>query len=89
MEFTLLLIVIRLRFDIMRNTNLESKIIHAVWSSVSALNKQVLLQLDDSDLIQQIMKHIDTSSSLSSDDRQDLIGYISSKMMLIRDIAES
>ena len=81
--------VISLKFDTMQNTNLESGIIHAVWSSVSALNKRVLLQLDDTDLIEQIMKHIDRSSNLSSKDRQDLIGYISSKMMLIRDITES
>lgn len=73
----------------MRNINLESRIIHAVWTAVSALNQQVLLQLNDRDLIQQIMKHIDTSSTLSSKDRQDLIGYLSSKTMLIRDIAES
>jgi hypothetical protein len=73
----------------MRNTNIESRIVHAVWSSVSAINQQVLLQLDDQDLIQQIMRQIDKSSTLSSEDRQNLIGYISSKMMLIRDIAGS
>jgi hypothetical protein len=73
----------------MRNTNIESKIVHAVWSSVSAINQQVLLQLDDQDLIQQIMRQIDKSSTLSSEDRQNLIGYISSKMMLIRDMAGS
>jgi hypothetical protein len=73
----------------MRNTNIESKIVHAVWSSVSAINQQVLLQLDDQDLIQQIMRQIDKSSTLSSEDRQNLVGYISSKMMLIRDIAGS
>lgn len=82
-------IVVRLEFSIMRNTNIESKIVHAVWSSVSAINQQVLLQLDDQDLIQQIMRQIDRSSNLSSEDRQNLIGYISSKMMLIRDIAGS
>lgn len=73
----------------MRNTNIESRIIRAVWSSVSAINKQVLLQLDDRDLIQQIMRQIDKSATLTSEDRQSLIGYISSKVMLIRDIAGS
>ncbi|MFM2315153.1 MAG: hypothetical protein RLZZ04_4429 [Cyanobacteriota bacterium] len=73
----------------MRNTNIESRIVHAVWSSVSAINQQVLLQLDDQDLIQQIMRQIDKSSTLTSEDRQNLVGYISSKMMLIRDIAGS
>lgn len=73
----------------MKHTSIESKIVHAVWSSVSAINQQMLLQLDDRDLIQQIMRQIDKSSSLSSEDRQNLIGYISSKVMLIRDIAGS
>ncbi|MEM6613301.1 MAG: hypothetical protein AAF652_13795 [Cyanobacteria bacterium P01_C01_bin.72] len=68
---------------------MESKIIHAVWSSVSAINKQVLMQLDDRDLIQQIMREIDKSSTLTSEDRQNLLGYISSKLLLIRDIAGS
>ncbi|MEL6502467.1 MAG: hypothetical protein AAFR63_04155 [Cyanobacteria bacterium J06631_6] len=73
----------------MRNTNIESRIIHAVWSSVSAINKQMLTQLDDRDLIQQIMREIDKSSTLTSEDRQNLLGYISSKVLLIRDIAGS
>ncbi|MEL6910367.1 MAG: hypothetical protein AAFR62_16630 [Cyanobacteria bacterium J06629_2] len=73
----------------MRNTNIESRIIHAVWSSVSAINKQMLTQLDDRDLIQRIMREIDQSSTLTSEDRQNLLGYISSKVLLIRDIAGS
>ena len=68
---------------------MESRIIHAVWSSVSAINKQMLMQLDDRDLIQQIMREIDKSSTLSSEDRQNLLGYVSSKLLLIRDIAGS
>jgi hypothetical protein len=88
-KYTFLQVVVRLKFNIMRNTNIESKIVHAVWSSVSAINQQVLLQLDDQDLIQQIMRQIDKSSTLSSEDRQNLIGYIRSKMMLIRDMAGS
>ncbi|MEL7418665.1 MAG: hypothetical protein AAGK10_08820, partial [Cyanobacteria bacterium J06555_3] len=87
--FTLLPIIIRLKCGIMRNTNIESRIIHAVWSSVSAINKQMLTQLDDRDLIQRIMREIDQSSTLTSEDRQNLLGYISSKVLLIRDIAGS
>lgn len=68
---------------------MESRIIHTVWSSVSAINKQLLMQLDDRDLIQQIMREIDKSSTLTSEDRQNLLGYVSSKLLLIRDIAGS
>ncbi len=73
----------------MSNTNIESSIVRAVWSSVEALNHQVLLQLNDPDLIQQIMKQVDRVATLSSEDRQSLIDYVSSKVMLIRDIAGS
>lgn len=73
----------------MRNTNIESSIVRAVWSSVEALNHQVLLQLNDTDLIQQIMKQVERAATLSSQERQSLIDYVSSKVMLIRDIAGS
>jgi hypothetical protein len=73
----------------MNDVNLESKIIRAVWSSVEAINSQVLLQLNDSDLIQQIIKQVDQTSVLSWEERLSLINYTASKVMLIRDIAAS
>ncbi len=73
----------------MNNVNLESKIIRAVWSSVEAINSQVLLQLNDSDLIQQIIKQVDQTSVLSWEERLSLINYTASRVMLIRDIAAS
>ncbi|MBE9044859.1 hypothetical protein IQ255_10650 [Pleurocapsales cyanobacterium LEGE 10410] len=72
----------------MRNTNIESSIIHAVWSSVETINKKALLQLNDNDLIEQIIKQIERNSAFKLHDRQSLMDYISSKVRLIRDIAE-
>ena len=73
----------------MNNINLESKIVRTVWSSVEAINDRILLQLNDSDLIHQVIKQADATSVLSLEERQSLINYISSKVMLIRDIAGS
>lgn len=73
----------------MNNVNLESKIVRTVWSSVEAINDRILLQLNDSDLIHQVIKQADATSVLSLEERQSLINYISSKVMLIRDIASS
>ncbi|MDJ0588822.1 MAG: hypothetical protein QNJ72_02345 [Pleurocapsa sp. MO_226.B13] len=73
----------------MNNINLKSDILRAVWSSVEAINKRTLLQLDDTDLIHQIMRQVDDASILTSEDRQSLIDYIKSKVLLIRDIADS
>ena len=73
----------------MSNTNIESNIIRAVWSSVEAINKNTLLQLNDTDLIYQVMKQIDNAAILTSEDRQSLINYIKARVLLIRDIADS
>ena len=73
----------------MPNNSIESKIVHAVWSSIAAIEKQILPQLDDSDLIHQIIQQAERSLSLSSEDRESLMNYISSKIGLIRDIIES
>ena len=73
----------------MLNNSIESKIVHTVWSSVAAIEKQILPQLNDTDLIHQIIQQAERSLTLSSEDRQCLIDYISSKIRLIRDITES
>ncbi|MGD1921865.1 MAG: hypothetical protein ACFCAD_25030 [Pleurocapsa sp.] len=73
----------------MKNTNIKSNIIRAVWSSVEAINKNALLQLNDTDLTHQIMKRVECVSTLTSEDRQSLSNYIRSKVLLIRDIADS
>lgn len=74
---------------IMRNANIESSAIRAVWTCVEAINKQVLLQLNDTDLVHQIIEQIERASVLSSEDRQSVVDYVSSKVRLIKDIAES
>lgn len=71
------------------NNNIQSNIIHTVWSSVAAINKTALLQLNDADLTHQIMNQVEKMSSLSLEDRQPLAEYIHSKILLIRDIADS
>ncbi len=73
----------------MKNTKIESKIIRAVWCSVERINKNTLLQLSDRDLTYQVMKQVESVSTITSEDRQSLIDYIRSKVLLIREIADS
>ena len=73
----------------MKNTDVSSNIIRTVWSSVNAIDRTTLLQLNDTDLTYQIMRQVERMSTLTLEDRQGLISYISSKVLLIRDIAES
>ena len=81
--------ILKTTVEIMRNANIESSAIRAVWTCVEAINKQVLLQLNDTDLVHQIIEQIERASVLSSEDRQSVIDYVSSKIRLIKDIAES
>ena len=73
----------------MKNINLNSNIVRAVWSSVEAFNKTTLLQLNDADLTSQIMKQVECVSTFTSEDRASMIDYITSKVLLIRDISNS
>ena len=73
----------------MKNIEIDSSIIHAVWSSVEAINKTALLQLNDTDLTYKIMRRVENTSLLAIEDRQSLNNYISSKVLLIRELANS
>jgi hypothetical protein len=81
--------ILKTTVKIMRNANIESNVIRAVWTGVEAINKQVLLQSNDTDLVHQIIEQIERVSVLSSEDRQSVVDYVSSKVRLIKDIAES
>ena len=69
--------------------NIQSNIIRKVWSSVETINQTTLMQLNDTDLTSQIMRQVEGTSSLDSEERQPLIEYIRSKILLIRDIGDS
>jgi hypothetical protein len=73
----------------MKNRNIESGIMRIVWSSIETTNRNTLLQLSDTDLIHQIMRQVEKALTLTSEDRKTLMDYISSKTLLIRDMAES
>ena len=72
----------------MKNTNIESAIIRAVWSSVETINKQALLHSSDTDIVQQIIGRVERILSLDIQERQSLFNYVKSKVRLIKDIAE-
>ena len=72
----------------MSNINIESAIIRAVWSSVETINKQALLHLSDTDIVQQIIEQVERILSLDNHERKSLSDYVNSKVKLIKDIAE-
>ena len=72
----------------MSNINIETAIIRAVWSSVETINKQALLHLSDTDIVQQIIEQVERILSLDIQERESLFDYVNSKVRLIKDLAE-
>lgn len=72
----------------MSNINIEAAIIRAVWSSVETINKQALLHLSDTDIVQQIIEQVERILSLDIQERESLFDYVNSKVRLIKDLAE-
>lgn len=59
------------------------------WSLVETTQAQVLLTLDDASLIQELLGQLQQQRSLDSDETSVLNDYASSKLSLIRDIAQN
>ena len=72
----------------MSNINVESAIVRAVWSSVETINKQALLHLSDTDIVQEVIEQVERILSLDNHEQKSLSDYVNSKVKLIKDIAE-
>lgn len=69
--------------------DLDIKIIRMVWGFVETLNPSSLLKLSDGELIQNLIIQVEKASCLSPQDSQNLLKYIGSKTLLIRDLADT
>ncbi len=68
---------------------MNTAMIRQLWSIVEESSAKTLVSLDDSDLVSQLLKKLDAKQPLSSEDWSFMKVYISSKTLLIRDIAQS
>jgi hypothetical protein len=62
-------------------------LLRQVWSLVETAQANVLLTLDDTSLVQWLIRQIRKEQSLDSDEASILNSYIYSKLSLIRDLA--
>ena len=69
--------------------NLETRIIRKVWNFVETANPYSLLNLSDKELIKKLTDEVERVSSLSSHESENLIEYIVTRKLLIRDLAAS
>jgi hypothetical protein len=68
---------------------MNSSILRELWTLIDNIQPNILVSIDEKELIEQILKQLTQNTSLDLDD-DDLVSiYISSKMSLIRDLAES
>jgi len=63
------------------------KILRQLWSVVETAQTMTLLQLDDTSLVQWLVKQTTTQVLLDSHEIDSLGDYIQSRLSLIRDLA--
>jgi hypothetical protein len=73
---------------VLDNILIDPPILRLLWSIAASIHYQDLLNLPDAELSQRIIKEISCRSSLDAEQCGNLNTYLSSKMMLIRDLAE-
>ncbi|MBC7972671.1 MAG: hypothetical protein H7Z11_21535 [Verrucomicrobia bacterium] len=59
-----------------------------LWALVESTQVNTLLQFEDSDLVQFLLKRFKAQQSIDAQDASNLDTYIQSKLPLIRDLAE-
>ena len=60
-----------------------------VWSVIEETESRTLLSLNDTDLIGQLLKQLESKKLLSNEQINEMSTYISSRVPLIRDLAQS
>jgi len=60
-----------------------------LWSLVEATQSNVLLNLDDTSLVQWLLRQLVAQRSLNGDETMIFSNYIRSRIPLIRDVARS
>ncbi|MBD2463276.1 hypothetical protein H6G89_19765 [Oscillatoria sp. FACHB-1407] len=59
-----------------------------LWSLIETTQSGILLTLDDTALVQWLLRQVKAERSLDHDETDVLANYIQSKLSLIRDIAQ-
>jgi hypothetical protein len=72
--------------DIIYTTTFEPSLLRLLWKAVLEVNHQVVLSLPDRDLSQLIAQKVKDRVILNPQEAQELDNYVSSKLLLIRDL---
>ncbi|PSB50594.1 hypothetical protein [Chamaesiphon polymorphus] len=70
-----------------QTTTVSPSVLRLIWKSVLEFNYQILLSLPDRDLSEAIAQKVKERMVLAPDEAQRLDDYVTSKLLLIRDLA--
>nr|WP_228014281.1 hypothetical protein [Fortiea sp. LEGE XX443] len=73
----------------MRMCLVNSKILRQLWSVVEQTQSSTLLGLSDTDLVKLLLGQIESNKVLNHEETCSLTDYIYSRILLIRDLAQS
>lgn len=58
-----------------------------LWSLIEDTQTNILLEVNDAELVQQLLRRLENQKLLSSEEMKVIRAYISSRLPLIRDLA--
>jgi hypothetical protein len=74
---------------LIQNILIEPALLRLLWAIVSELHEPEVLSLPDAELSQLLYQQVSGRTALNPEQNHSLAHYISSKLMLIRDVAET
>lgn len=66
---------------------MNSYILRQLWSVIEETQASVLLRLNDTELVKQVLSQLDSKNPLTKDEITTVSGYLHSRTSLIRDLA--
>jgi muconolactone delta-isomerase len=66
---------------------MNSYILRQLWSVIEETQASVLLRLNDTELVKQVLSQLDSRNPLTNDEITTVSGYLHSRTSLIRDLA--
>ena len=68
---------------------MNTKLLRQTWNLIEATNAIELIEIGETELIQNILKRLDSQNPLADNERVCVDHYLHSKINLIKDTAES
>ncbi len=68
---------------------MNTTLLRQTWNLIETTNACELMEISESELIQQLLRRLDAQQPLADQERASVNNYLLAKMSLIRDTAES